>query len=57
VRLENLHHHSQECEYNPKKPVICDLGCDILVAKDELKVNELLLSITAQSYTSQSIQF
>lgn len=37
VRLENLSHHSQECEFNPKKPVVCDLGCDILIAKDELK--------------------
>lgn len=37
VRLENLNNHSQECEYNPKRPVMCDLGCDILIAKDELK--------------------
>lgn len=37
VRLENLNHHSQECEFNPKKPVICNLGCEILIAKDELK--------------------
>lgn len=37
VRLENLTSHSQECDFNPKKPIICNLGCDILVAKDELK--------------------
>lgn len=37
VRLENLNNHSQECEFNPKKPVICDFGCAILIAKDELK--------------------
>lgn len=37
VRLEMLNHHSQECEYNPKKPVTCNLGCEILIAKDELK--------------------
>lgn len=37
VRLENLNCHSQECEYNPKKPVVCNLGCEILIAKDELK--------------------
>ncbi len=32
-----LNHHSQECEFNPKKPVICNMGCEILIAKDELK--------------------
>ena len=40
VRLENLTSHSQECDFNPKKPIICNLGCDILIAKDELKVRE-----------------
>lgn len=37
LRLENLNNHLQECEYNPKKPIICSLGCNILIAKDELK--------------------
>jgi len=37
IRLENLNNHSQECEFNPKKPVVCSLGCNILIAKDELK--------------------
>ena len=29
---------SQECEHNPKKLVHCDVGCGLLVAKDELPV-------------------
>jgi E3 ubiquitin-protein ligase NRDP1 len=37
IRLENLPLHRQECEYNPKKPIICKQGCNIIVAKDELK--------------------
>lgn len=28
----------QECEYNPKKLIRCDKGCEQLVAKDELPV-------------------
>jgi E3 ubiquitin-protein ligase NRDP1 len=37
VRLENLNSHSNECEFNPRKPVACNLGCDMFVAKEELK--------------------
>jgi len=28
----------QECEFNPKKPVMCELGCELVVSKDQLKV-------------------
>ena len=28
----------QECEFNPKKPVMCELGCELVVTKDQLKV-------------------
>lgn len=42
VRLENLSSHSQECEFNPKRPVICGLGCNILIAKDELKTHNCI---------------
>jgi E3 ubiquitin-protein ligase NRDP1 len=37
LRLENLNTHLQECDFNPKKPIICALGCNILIAKDEFK--------------------
>lgn len=37
IRLENLNNHSYECEFNPKKTIICNLGCNILITKDELK--------------------
>lgn len=37
VRLEMLASHLQECEYNPKKPVVCGVGCNLIIAKDELK--------------------
>ena len=30
--------HLNECEFNPKKPVHCELGCGQVVPKDELKV-------------------
>jgi len=28
----------QECEFNPKKPIICDKGCGLTMPKDELNV-------------------
>ncbi len=37
VRLEVLHSHLQDCEFNPKKPVMCSSGCEVVIAKDEMK--------------------
>jgi len=30
--------YQQECEFNPKKPIICDKGCGLTMPKDELNV-------------------
>ena len=38
VKLDMLPAHVNECDFNPKKPVHCELGCGLVVAKDELKV-------------------
>lgn len=43
LRLENLNIHLQECEFNPKKPIVCTLGCNIVIPKDELKVGRFFL--------------
>lgn len=52
VRLENLSSHLHECEFNPKKPTVCTLGCNIVLMKDELKnhscVRELRKTIDDQ---------
>lgn len=37
VKLDVLVNHCNECDFNPKKPVPCDLGCGLIVPKDELK--------------------
>ena len=39
IKLDMLPAHLAECEHNPKKPVHCDLGCGLVVPKDELKVS------------------
>ena len=38
VKLDTLHAHLQECDHNPKKPVHCEMGCGLVIPKDELKV-------------------
>lgn len=38
LKLDVLQSHIQECEFNPKRPVPCELGCGLVVPKDELKV-------------------
>ncbi|KAK2153764.1 hypothetical protein LSH36_287g05027 [Paralvinella palmiformis] len=37
IRLDMLQSHLQECEHNPKKPVMCEQGCGLTIPKDELK--------------------
>ena len=37
TKLDLLPHHLKECEFNPKKPVVCEQGCGLAVPKDELK--------------------
>ncbi|GAB6032174.1 E3 ubiquitin-protein ligase NRDP1 [Chamberlinius hualienensis] len=37
VKLDMLKSHLEDCEHNPKKPVLCEQGCGAVVPKDELK--------------------
>lgn len=52
MKLDMLQHHLKECEFNPKRPVPCDKGCDLNVPKDEMEahncVRELRLLIRSQ---------
>lgn len=43
LKLDALESHVQECEFNPKRPVPCELGCGLVVPKDELKVSHKFL--------------
>ncbi|ESN90684.1 hypothetical protein HELRODRAFT_185223 [Helobdella robusta] len=36
LKLDSLPAHLLECDFNPKKPVTCDKGCGLTMAKDEL---------------------
>ncbi|ELT99533.1 hypothetical protein CAPTEDRAFT_128127 [Capitella teleta] len=39
LKLDVLVNHLQECEFNPKMPVHCELGCGLVVPKDELQTH------------------
>lgn len=41
VKLDVLSNHCLECNFNPKKPIPCELGCGLVIPKDELKVSFL----------------
>ncbi|XP_064598381.1 LOW QUALITY PROTEIN: E3 ubiquitin-protein ligase NRDP1-like [Liolophura sinensis] len=60
VKLDMLQSHLQECEHNPKKPVHCELGCGLVVPKDELKdhncVRELRTVMQQQQQKITEIQ-
>ncbi|XP_015437832.1 PREDICTED: E3 ubiquitin-protein ligase NRDP1 isoform X2 [Dufourea novaeangliae] len=37
VKLDTLASHLEQCEYNPKRPMLCEQGCNLIVPKNELK--------------------
>ncbi|KAK2708721.1 hypothetical protein QYM36_014355 [Artemia franciscana] len=45
VKLEALQTHLLECEFNPKRPVPCSLGCGITIPFDELKDHNCVRSL------------
>lgn len=53
VKLDMLPNHLNECEFNPKKPVHCELGCGLVVPKDELKVGRTLFKDRETSWLQQ----
>ncbi|XP_024877284.1 E3 ubiquitin-protein ligase NRDP1 elgi isoform X3 [Temnothorax americanus] len=37
VKLDGLAAHLEQCEYNPKRPMLCEQGCSLIIPKNELK--------------------
>ena len=37
IKLDALMAHLEECEFNPKRPIPCEQGCSLVIAKDEMK--------------------
>ncbi|XP_017755208.1 PREDICTED: E3 ubiquitin-protein ligase NRDP1 isoform X2 [Eufriesea mexicana] len=37
VKLDSLVSHLEQCEYNPKRPMLCEQGCSLIIPKNELK--------------------
>lgn len=60
VKLDLLQAHVQECEFNPKKPILCDKGCGLTMPKDELAdhncVRELRALVQQQLTKINSLQ-
>jgi len=54
TRLEFLNSHKLECEFNPRKPVICELGCQLAVSKDQLKVHNCVRELRSLVQQQQS---
>ena len=42
TKLDLLPAHLKECEYNPKKPIVCQQGCGLTIDKAKLKVRTLI---------------
>jgi len=60
IKLDMLTSHLEECEHNPKKPVICEQGCGQIIPKDELKdhncVHELRTLIQSHQHKMSEFQ-
>lgn len=52
IKLDSLSTHLEECEFNPKRLIPCELGCSLIIPKDEIKnhncVRELMNLIQSQ---------
>jgi len=54
LKLDVLQSHIQECEFNPKRPVPCELGCGLVVPKDELKEHNCVKELRTVMQTQQA---
>lgn len=46
--LDNLVAHLRDCEHNPKWPVTCERGCDLVMANDELPQHNCIKYLYSQ---------
>jgi len=51
VKLDVLANHCLECDFNPKKQTPCELGCGLVIPKDEMKVYLPLVFISLYSHS------
>nr|SVE69843.1 EOG090X07HG [Eubosmina coregoni] len=54
LKLDVLQNHVSECEFNPKRPVPCELGCGLVVPKDELKEHNCVRELRSVMQAQQS---
>jgi E3 ubiquitin-protein ligase NRDP1 len=54
IRLELLLSHKQDCEFNPHKPITCELGCQLAVSKDQLKTHNCVRELRTVVQQQQS---
>ncbi|XP_026281294.1 E3 ubiquitin-protein ligase NRDP1 isoform X1 [Frankliniella occidentalis] len=53
VKLEILDSHVQDCEHNPRRPVLCDQGCGLVTPKDDLKDHNCVRELRSLIQTQQ----
>ncbi|EEB17619.1 RING finger protein, putative [Pediculus humanus corporis] len=59
LKLNDLANHVEECEFNPKRPIPCDLGCGLVIPKDEIKDHNCVKELRAliQKYQEKLSDF
>lgn len=53
LKLDSLLSHLEDCEHNPKRPLPCELGCGLVIPKDELKDHNCVKELRALIQTQQ----
>lgn len=53
LKLDALHVHLEECEFNPKKLLPCDKGCGFVIPKDELKDHNCIRELRSMILSQQ----
>ncbi|XP_040564960.1 E3 ubiquitin-protein ligase NRDP1 isoform X1 [Lepeophtheirus salmonis] len=55
VKLEQLSSHMKDCEFNPKKPVICDQGCGLALSKENLTSHNCITELKSRVENQEKI--
>lgn len=53
LKLDSLDAHLEECEHNPKRPLLCEQGCGLVIPKDELKDHNCIKELRALIQSQQ----
>lgn len=54
LKMDTLQAHLQECDFNPKKPVTCNRGCDLTMPKDKFNNHDCITELKTLAHRQKN---